>query len=89
MSAIFYKGEEERLTAKLLLNELDNSHVYATPSKVQLLERSHFYEAEEYHQQYAEKNPLKYDLYRNGSGREGFVQKTCQIREEKHVVWSE
>lgn len=88
MSAIFYKGEEERLTAKLILKELDDSHLYAVPSKVQLLERSHFYEAEEYHQQYAEKNPLKYDLYRNGSGREAFVQKTCQIREEKNIPWS-
>ncbi len=85
MSAIYYKGEEERLTAKLVLNELDDSHVYSTPSKVQLLERSHFYEAEEHHQNYAEKNPLKYDLYRNGSGRESFVQKTCQIREEKKI----
>lgn len=88
-TAIFYKDEEERLTAKLVLNELDESHVYDSPSKVELLPRKHFFEAEDYHQQYAEKNPLRYDLYRKGSGREAFVNRTCQIREEKHITWKE
>ena len=86
-TAIFYKDEEERLSAKLILAELDDSHVYDSPSKIELLPRQHFYPAEEYHQEYAEKNPLKYDLYRNGSGREAFVAKTCQIREEKKISW--
>lgn len=88
-TVIFYKDEEERLSAKLVLNELDESHTYESPSKVELLPRAFFYPAEDYHQQYAEKNPLKYDLYRNGSGRESFVQKTCKIREEKKISWHE
>lgn len=86
---IFYKDEEERLSAKLILQELDDSHVYDNPSKVQLFPRKRFYEAEDYHQQYAEKNPLRYDLYRNGSGREAFVNRTCQIREENKILWKE
>ncbi len=89
MSAIFYNDEEERLTAKLVLKELDDSHVYTSPSAIKLLERKHFYPAEEYHQQYAEKNPLRYDLYKKGSGREAFVQKTCAIREEKKITWKD
>lgn len=88
-TAIFYQDEEERLTAKLVLNELDESHVYDNPSKIEILPRAYFYEAEEFHQQYAEKNPLAYDLYRNGSGREAFVNKTCKIREEKNITWKE
>jgi methionine-S-sulfoxide reductase len=87
--AIYYKDEEERLIAKLVLKELDESHVYTHLSKVLLLERMHFYPAEEYHQKYAEKNPLRYSLYRNGSGREAFVNKTCVIREEKKIPWKE
>ena len=72
-----------------MIKELNDSNVYETPSAVLIVERKPFYQAEEYHQNYADKNPLRYGLYRTGSGREGFVNKTCQIRDEKHIVWSE
>ncbi len=35
-----------------------------------------FYEAEEYHQDYYKKNPLRYKYYRHGSGRDQFLKKT-------------
>ncbi len=88
-TAIYYHDEEERLVAILVLKELDESHIYESLSKIKLLPRAHFYEAEEYHQKYADKNPLRYDLYRKGSGREDFVAKTCRIREEKKINWKE
>lgn len=88
-SAIFFENEEEKSIAEGVIKELDASHVYDVPSVVQLLSRMPFYKAEEYHQNYAEKNPTHYMLYRQGSGREGFVNKTCAIRDEKHIVWSE
>ena len=89
MTAIYYSGEEERLIAKLVILELDESHVYHELSKIQLLPRKHFYPAEDYHQDYAEKNPLRYNLYRQGSGREAFVNLTCHIREDKKITWKE
>lgn len=88
-TAIYYENDEEKSIAHAVIKELDNSHIYDSPSKVEILERKPFYIAEEYHQRYAEKNPMHYYMYRQGSGREGFVQKTCQIREEKHIVWKE
>lgn len=88
-TAIYYENEEEKVIADEVIKELDSSHVYDSPSKVEILERKPFYVAEEYHQNYADKNPTHYYMYREGSGREGFVQKTCQIREEKHIVWKE
>lgn len=87
-TAIYYEDDEEKNSADEVLEELDASHVYEKPHAVEVLKRKPFYTAEEYHQGYAEKNPLRYGMYRTGSGREGFVQKTCQIREEKKISWS-
>ncbi len=87
-TAIFFENDEEKVVAEGVIKELDESHVYTSPSAVQILERKPFYKAEEYHQGYADKNPAHYNAYRNGSGREGFVAKTCQIRDEKHINWT-
>ena len=88
-TAIFYENDDEKVIAENVLKELNDSYIYDTPSRVEVLERKPFYKAEEYHQNYADKNPTHYNLYRVGSGREGFVNKTCAIREEKHISWSE
>lgn len=88
-TAVFYENDEEKIIAESVLKELNDSHVYEVPSEVKVLPRTMFYPAEDYHQNYAEKNPLRYSTYRSGSGREDFVNKTCQIREEKKINWSE
>lgn len=88
-TAIFYDNEDEKSIAESVLQELDESHVYDMPHAVEVLPRKPFYKAEEYHQNYAEKNPLHYSVYRQGSGREDFVNRTCQIREEKNIPWKE
>ncbi|MEN9337690.1 MAG: peptide-methionine (S)-S-oxide reductase MsrA [Candidatus Parcubacteria bacterium] len=87
-TAIYYETEEEKNIAEGVLEELDRSGVYEQSHAVDLLPRKQFYQAEEYHQKYAEKNPSHYATYRTGSGREEFVNRTCQIREEKHIIWS-
>lgn len=86
-TAIYFKNDEEKKIAEALLKELDESKVYDQKSSVDILEEKEFFKAEEEHQNYAEKNPLHYSLYRQGSGRESFVNKTCQIRDEKKINW--
>ena len=88
-SAIFYETDEEKATTENVIDELNKSGVYDTPSEVEILPRKPFYKAEEYHQNYAEKNPTHYMMYRSGSGRTDFVDRTCKIREEKFISWSE
>lgn len=88
-TAIYYETDEERIVAQGVLDELDASGVYETPHAVDLVPRTPFYQAEEYHQGYAEKNPTHYAIYRSGSGREDFVNRTCQIRDEKKISWSD
>ncbi len=86
-SAIYYKTEEEKEIAESLLKELDESKLYDSPVFVDVLPEMPFYPAEEYHQNYAEKNKEHYNAYRTGSGREDFVNRTCAIREEKKMKW--
>lgn len=88
-TAIFYNNEEEKNIALGLLKELDESRVYDKPNSVEVLEAKNFYKAEEYHQNYAEKNKVHYSLYRKGSGREDFINRTCAIREDKHINWKD
>lgn len=88
-SVIYYETEEEKEIAQSLLKELNESHLYDKPTRVLLEQRMPFYNAEEEHQNYAEKNPDHYAAYRKGSGREDFVNRTCAIREEKHMQWKD
>jgi peptide methionine sulfoxide reductase msrA/msrB len=88
-SAIYFKDDTEKEMAQAALKELDESKIYDKPAVVDVLMEMPFYPAEESHQNYAEKNPERYAAYRQGSGREDFVNRTCAIREDKHVSWKE
>ena len=88
-TAIYYTTEEEKIIAEDLLKELDESKMYSKPHAVEVLQAMPFYFAEEEHQNYAAKNPEHYAAYRQGSGREDFVNRTCAIRDEKHINWKE
>jgi peptide methionine sulfoxide reductase msrA/msrB len=41
----------------------------------EILKFTNFYDAEDYHQDYYKKNPLRYKSYRQGSGRDQFLEK--------------
>ncbi len=88
-TAIYYGTDEEKEIAEALFKELNESHIYDKPAVVEVFPRQTFYNAEEYHQDYAGKNAFHYSVYRKGSGREGFVNRTCSIREEKNIPWRE
>jgi peptide methionine sulfoxide reductase msrA/msrB len=89
-TAIFYENEGQKDIAESLLRELDESGLYA-PLRVMVdvLPKSPFYSAEEYHQDYAEKNPAHYQSYAKGSGRVQFVANTCAVRDQKHIQWKD
>ncbi|MCU0800140.1 MAG: peptide-methionine (S)-S-oxide reductase MsrA [Candidatus Thermoplasmatota archaeon] len=57
-SAIFYLDEEQERTAARVKMELTLSHVFTDPIVTELTKASTFYDAEDYHQRYFEKNGM-------------------------------
>ena len=74
-SVIFYSGEEQRRMAAASKKALEQSGRFAKPIATEILPLGSFYEAEEYHQDYYKKNPIRYSFYRTGSGRDQFLKK--------------
>ncbi|MGB2929178.1 MAG: peptide-methionine (S)-S-oxide reductase MsrA, partial [Desulfobacterales bacterium] len=75
-SAIFYADEKERQLAEASKKRLANSGPFTKPIVTDILPLGTFYKAEDYHQDYHKKNPLRYKWYRSGSGRDKFLKKT-------------
>jgi peptide methionine sulfoxide reductase msrA/msrB len=73
-SAIFYHDEEQRRLAEESKKELDRSGRFQKPVVTEIRPLTQFYAAEGYHQDYYKKNSLRYSLYRQGSGRDPFIQ---------------
>ena len=63
-SAIFYHSEEQRKLAVDSKNKLEKSRKFDRPIVTEIVPYTSFYLAEGYHQDYYNKNPLKYKLYR-------------------------
>ncbi len=79
LSIIFYQGDEERRIAMQSKAALEASGVFSRPIVTETLPASTFYPAEEYHQDYYKKNPIRYRFYRFASGRDQFL----------HRVWGD
>jgi peptide methionine sulfoxide reductase msrA/msrB len=75
-SVIFYQNEEQRRSAEKSREALERSGKFEKPIATEIIKFTNFYEAEDYHQDYYKKNPLRYAFYRSGSGRDSFLKKT-------------
>lgn len=74
-TAIFYHTEQQKEMAEASKQELEQSGRFNKPIVTAILPAATFYEAEEYHQQFYQKNPAHYYRYRAGSGRDAFIEK--------------
>ena len=70
---IYYHDEEQRVAAEASKKALDASGRFDDPIVTPITPASRFYEAEEDHQDYYKKKPDHYKRYRNGSGRDRFI----------------
>ncbi len=72
--AIFYQGETQRQQALASEKMIAASKPFPEPLKVELIAASEFYPAEDYHQDYYKKNPIRYKFYRLSCGRDARVE---------------
>ncbi|MEO7464458.1 MAG: peptide-methionine (S)-S-oxide reductase MsrA [Nitrosospira sp.] len=69
-SAIFYINAEQKRQAEASRAELAASGRFTQPIVTEILAATEFYPAEEYHQDYYIKNPIRYSYYRRSCGRD-------------------
>ena len=69
-SAIFYHDEDQKQKALASKKELEASGRLKSPIATQIVPATTFYPAEEYHQDYYLKNPIRYKFYRFNCGRD-------------------
>ena len=69
-TAIFFHNAEQRTAAETSKAAIEKSKPFKDPIVTPIVMAGPFYPAEGYHQDYYTKNPLKYQLYRQGCGRD-------------------
>ena len=80
-SAIFYHGEEQKKAADASRAALEKMKPFKGEIVTQIVPAGEFYPAEEYHQDYYKKNPVRYKVYKTGCGREARLQAVWGRRE--------
>ena len=69
-AGIFYHDDEQKLAAEKSLKTLEQTKTFAKPVVTEITAAGAFYPAEAYHQDYYQKNPLRYKYYRFACGRD-------------------
>ena len=82
-TSIFYHDAEQRKAAEASKAALEKSKPFKDPIVTPIAMAGTFYPAEDYHQDYYTKNPLKYQLYRKGCGRDVRLQELWGARAGK------
>jgi len=72
-SAIFYKDDTQKKLAEESKESLDKSGIFKKPVVTKIEEFTSFYPAENYHQHFFKKNPVRFNAYEKASGRENFI----------------
>jgi peptide-methionine (S)-S-oxide reductase len=74
-SAIFYANDAQRRTAEAYIAQIDAAKVFDAPIVTEVKPLDRFYEAEDYHQDYADRNPTQPYIVYNAAPKVQKVRK--------------
>jgi len=83
-SAIFFHDAEQQRLAEESKRQLEAAGRFKKPIVTELVAASTFYPAEDYHQDYYQKNPVRYRYYRFGCGRDARLKELWGNDAPKH-----
>ena len=69
-SAIFYKDAQQQKVAEAYIRQLTAAKTFSRPIVTEITNAGTFYPAEDYHQDFYKKSPVRYHSYRLGCGRD-------------------
>ena len=83
-TAIFTIGDDQMRVARASVAALAKSKPFKDPVVTQIVAAGPFYPAEDYHQDYYKKNPIRYEYYRTSCGRDARLK---QLWGDKAGKW--
>ncbi|EEX36030.1 peptide methionine sulfoxide reductase msrA/msrB [Vibrio metschnikovii] len=84
--AIFYHDLIQKQIAQQLIKQVDALGIYQKPLNTELIEYTEFWPAEEYHQDFYKKNPIRYKYYRHASGRDQYLDQIFGRERNKNPI---
>ncbi|MGA7991980.1 MAG: peptide-methionine (S)-S-oxide reductase MsrA [Thermoanaerobaculia bacterium] len=83
-TAIFFHDDAQRQAAEASKKALEASGILKAPVVTEIVKAGVFWKAEEYHQSYYRKNPIRYGFYRSGCGRDARLKQVWGDKAGSH-----